>query len=1369
MSVVIAGEKVYLDTVSRGLGSVNLTDYAVGESVKHLFIPIVPEKYETCDSSLSVFLEGLKHRLHTLQLELPKEKKDRANSVTVRTKLDHMQRLSDYIAKVDKAIKACTVVPVDPLSGKLPMQFTEEQLKMLVRKFAVLILHAKEPKPEDRAALNGIAVNVLTKVETVKNLTPEFEAAHTKPAGFLKTMISLGRLGEAAFIQTLFQEFLEKTKASTKPFSDALDGSKSAPEQVTQLIGLILAKVKELEKELAEHAKEAADLQAKVETVTKRLSEAPDSAELDALKQQLAACTGQKGKLQIDLDEAKAAQGVAAVAAAEAAAKAEGRIAKLETDLKIASEKIFGLEGDLAQCHVDSNAETEKVAKLKAEIEQLKAQVGGIPARDAALAAKEAELAAAVGAARAASATAAQEKERLEKQLDEERSRVAGLSGELHGLQGALAKAESEAERLKAEGKAAAEGASKTLTGVKGELKAAQDALGPLRQQLHEAEALRTSIQANVERLTRELAECKEASARLRGESEADKREKAALGGRVKSLEAQLAAAKAEAAMKTSEVEAKSRLLTEKEAELAGKGAKISQLEDELANVKRDAAATAEGLRRQIAEMSAASEEQRRALNNSCDERIREAVRRANDAFKFELGKRDAQIREVTNSGSATAAQITQRFQEELAALRAEIEAKNARIAEVERGKREAIAAATAAAEAEKNRLKGIWDAERDALIKQHAAASGESEKKLAAAIAAGERKLQEGVAAAEMKCREALAAADGAAAAKLAAALKGLTDKHAAETAALESEVKRAHDALALIEEKLRALMIEKDAAIKKAVADVTAAKEAEFSGQVQAVKDGDDARIREIKSRKLEEIAAAVEAEKKRVTGEFGAREQRLIAQKDGELAIIKRDAAAALRAAQDAAAAEKARALELAAAEAAAAATAAASGAKASALAKLQDFAARVIAGHATSDDYVGSNNAPLRNIIQKIKSMEPKDICILAYFVNYFMTHLDIPNDMQVRLNAFVGRVPDLFALITALEPSLLLANKIQPATPMRYFIQQDGVSLVATLSTAEVDARQAFAVVRRGGTFLDMRFYPDTANRRMLLYATDGAVPQIRQYKNGIIGPSVEDASQPPTSTPISYDVMFLVFLFATRQYVKKAMIEHPGLCRISAQVLDDAPPPKPKLPTKCVPINIRLMKPTDDMNVIKLHPDHITLLNEDPYCFRIDGAPMQPLYHSKINLSYRDFEKGLDDVVERFCLGINPTPVKIPAGFYQNLENNTIRPIQARGKDSSSVYNLVDYGGIATHLFKCDESKWAKRKAAAAKAAPRVPSASAAPRAPSAAVVQNYVKGRGALGPSVNNGTRVENFEGGVRNTRKKNKKSSKKFTQRKR
>ena len=59
MSVVIAGEKVYLDTVSRGLGSVNLTDYAVGESVKHLFTPTVPDKYETCDSSLSVFLDGL--------------------------------------------------------------------------------------------------------------------------------------------------------------------------------------------------------------------------------------------------------------------------------------------------------------------------------------------------------------------------------------------------------------------------------------------------------------------------------------------------------------------------------------------------------------------------------------------------------------------------------------------------------------------------------------------------------------------------------------------------------------------------------------------------------------------------------------------------------------------------------------------------------------------------------------------------------------------------------------------------------------------------------------------------------------------------------------------------------------------------------------------------------------------------------------------------------------------------------------------------------------------------------------------------------------------------------------------------------------
>jgi hypothetical protein len=592
MSVVIAGEKVYLDTVSRGLGSVNLTDYAVGESVKHLFRPTVPDKYETCDSSLSVFLDGLKHRLHTLEVELPKEKKDRANSVTVRTKLDHIQKLSDYIGKVDKAIKACIVLPIDPLAGKLPMQFTEEQLKMLVRKFAVVILHAKEPKDVDRDALNAVTVNVLTKVEAVKNLTPEFEAAHMKPNGFLKTMISLGRLGESAFIQTLFKDFLEKTKATTKPYSDKLDTTKSAPEQVTQLIGLILARVADLDKELALHAGEAADLQKKLDTATSALAAAgPHATELEehkrSLKEKLDACTGQKDKLQIDLDEAKKVKTATETAAAAAAAAARARIAELDAEVKAQKERIAGLEGEIRQCQADSLTESEKVAKLKGERDQLLvSQTSDKRTRDEILARVQAELEAAQKAAREAAEAARQKNERLQKQLDEEVAKGARLKTEKEALNESLRLANvardaavEEVSRVTKAQKEAAEKAQREMDAAIADFKAQ---LLRARQDLDAATTKSKELEATVKQLQEQLAKCTgekgekdDEIRKLQGALETAKTELAAEQAKVAAKEKDIARITAEngatvARLAREKEEALKKLAAEKDAVAAG-------------------------------------------------------------------------------------------------------------------------------------------------------------------------------------------------------------------------------------------------------------------------------------------------------------------------------------------------------------------------------------------------------------------------------------------------------------------------------------------------------------------------------------------------------------------------------------------------------------------------------------------------------------------------------------------------------------------------------------------------------------------------------------------------------------------------------
>jgi hypothetical protein len=72
------------------------------------------------------------------------------------------------------------------------------RFQILVKKFAVLILHAKDPVEEDRGRLNRPAKNLIAKLDAVPNMTnPEIDAFRDTHMNnpFLLRILELGQYG----------------------------------------------------------------------------------------------------------------------------------------------------------------------------------------------------------------------------------------------------------------------------------------------------------------------------------------------------------------------------------------------------------------------------------------------------------------------------------------------------------------------------------------------------------------------------------------------------------------------------------------------------------------------------------------------------------------------------------------------------------------------------------------------------------------------------------------------------------------------------------------------------------------------------------------------------------------------------------------------------------------------------------------------------------------------------------------------------------------------------------------------------------------------------------------------------------------------
>lgn len=643
--------------------------------------------------------------------------------------------------------------------------------------------------------------------------------------------------------------------------------------------------------------------------------------------------------------------------------------------------------------------------------------------------------------------------------------------------------------------------------------------------------------------------------------------------------------------------------------------------------------AYAANLAQKDAQLLAANEAARVALEaaqNKATEDREKAAAAASAALTATTAALEARIREATDrvsqiqlAAKAAADAAKAASDKEIAGLRALQLKLQAEAATMQANLRQAGVDTKAAREAT-----AALDAKNKEIAANLAAMTVSKDKCDAdAAAAAAAAKAQLGKLTADLSRQGEVAKQQGV---QHAAALEALKATHAAALAA--AIAKAAADAKTIFDQRVAALGGEKSvqiAAAEKGAREAAASQlaaalaaagaekqaavtAASAEGRAAAVKDK-DAAIAALKQEGVAKEAAAVEAAKKAAKAEFAQREAALKAEMEAAVAAavdkVKAEkkaeleralaaaalaataaTAAAVAASRDsvmtAAAAELTAVKEGSRAAAAAARQEGSDAARAADLEKLKDFAAKVLAGQAKAAEYAGPANKPLANILGKLDAMgsaSSNDICALVYFVSYFLNTMIKPNllkpqymlpsliqNIKLAINDTAKTSKDLFNLIMAIQPSLLLANKILPrggsessTDTMNYFITQTPTTEIMTTLfrfKSKLQSDVAWRTVRgEKGTSTSMCFYLNKSDNSKitLLYrpkTTDTATVQkqrrlARTYGvDGILefAPRATTTAELAEITAleklndneyITYEVLFLIFLYASKQYI----------------------------------------------------------------------------------------------------------------------------------------------------------------------------------------------------------------------------------------
>jgi len=886
--ITIAGEPVYLDMPTDSAKIVKsriylkkhyLPENMVDESVKDLFKSFIGMKeLPTCTKELSDILRsGLNYRLKTIEAEIVVLRKERGDSISLRQRVAHAQELKDLLDILAKEVRRCSDADdyakrASEIVATQMQPLTEDQIRTLVKKFAVLILHAKEPLDADRPKYNAPAVNIIEKLGKVSELTnPEIEAflqAHTS-SPLLLHIFQLGQLGaeeyDNVFIKKIYSDLLDEIRASLKGKDKSLDEyietlSKENPlkdshEQIAAILtraGTIMQNCEQMVQRLNN---EAAELQNKINDLDSKLKTAStvDPATEAAASAEATASTAEIERLKGEL------------ATAKKALEDKNNELKIKTtemrDFKLSTEPIKSaarnkereliaevarLNAELAGSKTTLKELEEKSAAAEKELDTLRATLADkdgeiAAARAKAVAAesgsKGAAEAAAVAATAAAAATA---------------SEIKDLRDKLEAAENAssAATAATAAEQAKVSAAEKAKGELENL--LASEKTAHADDTAALQKQIDEAKTASESAATTLATAQADLAA-------IRAEKEDCKKQLEAAGGKHTELEARIAE------LDTQDKDQKARIkqlgegaavaaaaLAAKEKEAVESKAAVDRLSKEMVTFKQEVEAGKAALDSQIKKLTADLKTSRGETAIAAAKLVSEMERLQGEAkakLEAELAaqKRDSDAKLQQAAAKVAAAEVAlqsvqkqiEKFEEEKKSLVGQLAAqknKNATHAAALKAQEAACLAATAAATQEAAAAKKAAD---DASSKAIQAASQTHKAELASLtekLGALQKEVEKVKSEEAAKVVAAEKAKDDA--------IQKIKDGAAGETARLQAAVAAASAALTKAEGTAAAVAAKaKTDAETEAAAHATALKAASLAAQTECTKKTDEA----------------------------------------------------------------------------------------------------------------------------------------------------------------------------------------------------------------------------------------------------------------------------------------------------------------------------------------------------------------------------------------------------------------------------------------------------------------------------------------------------------------------------------------------
>ena len=1226
--IKIAGESVYLGKQVDGMFRVYLDEYIPGAGAKEVALfketfSTKPPSIKTCGDA-DLVIDGLKHRRDTLNRELGA---DMHNSASSRQKFVHAQEL-DVLIKEFEAVHCQPGQAVAALPVKTPVAIgqtlSEEEIRELSRKFAILILHAQKPVAGFEAYTQP-AKNVigrLRSMEKEKEFMDNYKAGGGAIHPILEFILGLGTEGAERYekllsekgVADLLQDIIaaikvEVPKEQAALFTENLKGEEPRLK-IQEIISRILLIMKRGEDELLAQDKAAADLQGQImrireeaEQIRKQLSLGEGAAlERDDLRGQIAGLErGLRDSGDAVAAEKREKEAVVHQATADNKLKAdriislEQDIARVSGELKRAEEAKKAAEA-LTQSSRDAlGLANQKVASLEPaakRVVELEAQIATAEARAVACEGKQAAAAAELEALRAGKGAA---------ELAQ-----AGDAGKLAAATTALAAATAEVAKERA---AAAE-AQKEITRLSGISAAAQTAYGELSTQKQAVEGRAKATEA-------ELAAQRALVEKIRGELGLEK-------GKVMEADKRLVEGRAEAAEALRRAQVSAAALTQ-------------ESEKKLEQLKR----TLEG--------------QHQAAVQVYEEQIRQAGRDYTEKLKAYKGKENEALTQANQRVAALTSELT--------ALKAQTATKDAahasKLAEKEREKVAAIQ--------QQQALLKKWQEES---VAEQGVFVDQVVKRAEEEHAAFQAQLKQ-------KTEEIIRIQAGAAAA-LAAAEARLT----AATIAKEKECT----------ERVEKIKAEEEAKLNQALAAAGAAAAADRSKAVAAARTEEQGKTAAAvaaatlaaEGASAAAIAAATKAKEAAIAAAEKAR--------DDAIRLLKQQHEAELKAINDGKAAEIAAALKQERVEHSS---------------KIEQFAAKVLAGSISPEDIAGyADNKPLHNIMQKVDALTKKpsvntDLCILIYFVSYFMDTMvnprvtddsrDMSNELFANIESLLTRIEgrgiSMSDLLKGIQTPLSLANKLKRDTthPMAYYIEGDQSAFTAlyeehskeplneiranlVVSDGNVDRRKNFVLPIDQYTVLVKNVVTSTDTMKLQMKVYDGvSLPMLSTQAHAQQTTKIGDELK--KEHLFTYDSLFLIYLFAAKRFVVKqdhsACALPVGFDRVMAMpaaarapVAVRAPVVKAESPElaemrklmeiRAARVSCTKLRPvirsSDPKKGVVLSPSLATYLSETPFCLRDRG---EPLTHASTYM-YKSLIDQINDAWR-----VKPVGTKAPPGFIE--------------------------------------------------------------------------------------------------------------------